>query len=631
MYIQAGWSWSNWRFRNNYFELPFLVPAPTAPIEQSFIHIVGNGSSDKNHHFSNNLGRFLGDFFPPGIPNYSLRMKGIDGVTVMDNLVDADASKTYGKAEFIKAESTSNNLLLIETLTKRGNRNLYEKPIQTLLDDFHEWGSQQTLSLNNGYPLPGTSYQFSDATHITAQGVDFRDELRPGDLLATDSAGALGGKPGPFYVVSISSASLATVSRTAAGPFPVSFTATVRRYRGPMAYQSAAGLPVFNVMNDGSVAIGGIPANFGFGEFSVNGKATITGQVRASNGSAAAPAVSFTADTGTGFFRPAADAVGLVTSGVERARVTSAGLQLGNVMSLGFGTSTSSSDTFLVHDDGASALALRNVTAAQTFRVYENYGSSANYARLSFNAQPAGYPGSYQIRSEAGGTGTLRSLQVGTGPRSGTNQPGLDTFLHAGQGTGSATGGAILFQYAPAGSAGSAVNGLQTAWQIGTTGHLTAGDAAKMIKWGTSSSVPAIKATSSSNPDLQIRRGDDSSGAALLFRLSVAPKTVTTYTLNESENNRTFTNEGATGPVTFILPTGYSTNIGFHCHFAVVVGQPFTIRASDSSTIRIGNPITTGTPASINTSTPGNTIHLVCLNSNKWVALSHEGTWSGVS
>ena len=63
---------------------------------------------------------------------------------------------------------------------------------------------------------------------------------------------------------------------------------------------------------------------------------------------------------------------------------------------------------------------------------------------------------------------------------------------------------------------------------------------------------------------------------------------MTTYSLNESENNRTFTNEGATGPVTFILPTGYSTNIGFHCHFAVVVGQTVTIRASDNSTIRIG-------------------------------------------
>ena len=313
------------------------------------------------------------------------------------------------------------------------------------------------------------------------------------------------------------------------------------------------------------------------------------------------------------------------------------GLQLGNLLSLGFGTSTTASDTFLVRDDGANRLALRNGTSAQTFRVYENYASSLNYSRLSFNAQPAGYPTTYQIRSEAGGSGTLRSLQVGTGPRTLPNQMGLDTFIHAGQGTGTATGGAILFQYAPAGNAGSSVNGLQTAWHIGTTGHLTAGnlmvgDAAKMIKWGTSPNFPAIKASSSSSPDLQIRRGDDSTGAALLFRLSVAPTAVTTYSLNERENNRTFTNEGATGPVTFFLPAGYSTNIGFHCHFAVVVGQPFTIRASDSSTIRIGTQITQGTPpGSINTSALGNTIHLVCTQLNKWVALSHEGTWSGVS
>ena len=46
-----------------------------------------------------------------------------------------------------------------------------------------------------------------------------------------------------------------------------------------------------------------------------------------------------------------------------------------------------------------------------------------------------------------------------------------------------------------------------------------------MIKWGTSYNTPAIKATSGSNPELQIRRGDDSGAAALLYRLSVAPWT----------------------------------------------------------------------------------------------------------
>ena len=169
-----------------------------------------------------------------------------------------------------------------------------------------------------------------------------------------------------------------------------------------------------------------------------------------------------------------------------------------------------------------------------------------------------------------------------------------------------------------------------TAWQIGTTGYLTAGDAGRMIKWGAYSNFPAIKAVSGSNPELQIRRGDDSAGAALLFRLSVAAKTVASYSLNENESNRTFTNEGAAGAVTFVLPTGYSSNIGFHCHFAVVAGQSFTIRASDGSTIRIGTQLAQpgGGYASISTSAPGNTIHLVCTQLNKWVALSNEGTWT---
>ena len=585
-------------------------------------------------------------------------MNGIDGVSVMDNIFDVQTQK-YGDAQFTKAESTTNNQLPIDTLTKRGNRNLYEKPIQTLLDDFHDWGSQQTLSANNGYPLPGT-IRFSDpATGIlTGTGVDLRDELRPGDLLATDNLGAIGAPAqaqepplpplpalsasGPFYVKAVNKdTGLVTLARVVTDTtFTNRALLPVRRYRGPMAYFSnppapapAVLQPVFNVLNDGSVVIGDIPATFGLGgpEFYVNGKATITGQLRAGEGSAAVPAVSFTADTGTGFFHPATDTVGVVTSGVERARVTSSGLQLGNLMSLGFGTSTAVSDTFLMREAGVPAatlaLSLQNGLIAQTFRVYENYGSSVNYSRLSFKTQA----GNYQIRSEAGGTGTLRSLQVGTGPKTGTNQNGLDTILHGGMGTGNAPGGAILFQYSPTGSSGSGLNNLATAWQIGPTGHLMAYDSTKMVKWGASYNSPAIKGVIGTNPELQIRKGDDSSGAALLFRLSVAPKAAT-YAVNESESNRTFTNEGANGAVTFTLPSGYTTNIGFHCHFAVVAGQTFTIAASGSDTIRIGTQKTpSGQSGSINASTIGNAIHLVCTGLNTWVALSREGTWNGVS
>jgi len=46
-----------------------------------------------------------------------------------------------------------------------------------------------------------------------------------------------------------------------------------------------------------------------------------TGQIKAADGTAAAPGVTFTADTDTGLHRPASNALSLATGGTERLRV----------------------------------------------------------------------------------------------------------------------------------------------------------------------------------------------------------------------------------------------------------------------------------------------------------------------
>ena len=46
----------------------------------------------------------------------------------------------------------------------------------------------------------------------------------------------------------------------------------------------------------------------------------------------------------------------MAAGGTERVRVTTTGLQLGG-LSLGFGTGTGASDTYLMRDDGANLLA----------------------------------------------------------------------------------------------------------------------------------------------------------------------------------------------------------------------------------------------------------------------------------
>ena len=369
---------------------------------------------------------------------------------------------------------------------------------------------------------------------------------------------------------------------------------------------------------------GGIPDDFGFGEFYAGGKATINGQLRAGDGTPAAPAFSFASDPDTGIHRPAAGTLGLVAGGVERVRFTSTGLQLGT-HSLAFGAAIDTPDTILLRDGLANTLAVRNGSNAQTFRVCETYSPGGNFARLSFVAQPnVSDNNNYLIRSEAMGSGSLRRLQVGSGPKSAANAYGVDTILHAGQGTGLADGGGILFQFFPAGGS------LQTGWQIGKTGHLTAGDFAKMLKWGSYYDSPAIKGNSSTTaiPDLQVRRGDDTGGSALRHRIGILART-TDYTIGESENGRCFTNTGATATVTFTLPGAADPSIvGFHCYFVVsaFINYALVIHPVSGDSIRLGSLTVPG--ANLLSNPNGVTIHLVCTQLNTWVALDHTGTWS---
>lgn len=148
------------------------------------------------------------------------------------------------------------------------------------------------------------------------------------------------------------------------------------------------------------------------------------------------------------------------------------GNQVSVAVPVSLGATTSAPDVYL-RRDAAGVLALSNTTNAQTFRITETTDAGlTNYSRLSFQTQA----GNHLIRTEAGGTGTLRTLQVGSGPSVGTNVAGVSTIIHGGQPTGSGAAGAILFQQGlPVGGSGSGVTALATTWQISTSGHLLAG------------------------------------------------------------------------------------------------------------------------------------------------------------
>ena len=172
---------------------------------------------------------------------------------------------------------------------------------------------------------------------------------------------------------------------------------------------------------------------------------------------------------------------------------------------------------------------------------------------------------------------------------------------------------------------------LQTAWKIEPTGHLLAGNAGEMIKWGANYDFPAIK-SSGTGLELEIRRGDDSSGAVLLHRMEISPVAMTTpgsRIISESESGCCFTNAGSTMTAIFNLPAATTDNIGFHCWFAVEVFLAESMRihpAEIATTIRVGGSIT-GAGGDLSSGSSGVTLHLICTGLNQWVALRHIGTW----
>lgn len=89
-----------------------------------------------------------------------------------------------------------------------------------------------------------------------------------------------------------------------------------------------------------------------FGPVTFAGTITFTGSALLADGSAAAPALAFAADTDTGIYRPGANEIAFVTGGTERASFISQGLKLSN------GGSTFTVPSIFANGDSDTGLAL---------------------------------------------------------------------------------------------------------------------------------------------------------------------------------------------------------------------------------------------------------------------------------
>jgi hypothetical protein len=110
----------------------------------------------------------------------------------------------------------------------------------------------------------------------------------------------------------------------------------------------------------------------------------------------------------------------------------------------------------------------------------------------------------------------------------------------------------------------------------------------------------------------------------LLAKRSVSLIVDTTSPSEITDNRIIYTNQGSLSQVTVNLPTA---SIGLEYEFIVQDANGFTITAASGDTIRQAGSVSTagGTASS---TTVGDTIRLVAINSSEWITIASQGTWS---
>lgn len=110
----------------------------------------------------------------------------------------------------------------------------------------------------------------------------------------------------------------------------------------------------------------------------------------------------------------------------------------------------------------------------------------------------------------------------------------------------------------------------------------------------------------------------------LYWPISVQAVTASPKAVGDAERGRLYTNEGASGAITFNLPAASG---GRHYYFYVQSANNMVITAAAGDTIRIAGSVSSSGGTATN-GTVGSFIHLVEINATEWVAMgTPAGTW----
>jgi hypothetical protein len=96
-------------------------------------------------------------------------------------------------------------------------------------------------------------------------------------------------------------------------------------------------------------------------------------------------------------------------------------------------------------------------------------------------------------------------------------------------------------------------------------------------------------------------------------------------TLTADQSYQTFTNEGASGPVTLTLPTPAAV---LEFTFAVATAQTLTLDVGGSVVIALGPGNETTAGGQISANEPGAFVTLKCLSATRWQAIAGAFGWT---
>lgn len=145
--------------------------------------------------------------------------------------------------------------------------------------------------------------------------------------------------------------------------------------------------------------------NRGFNNVTAGG--TFTSPIYLPDGTLAAPSLSWASEHTLGFRRPSSNITSYVVGGVDYIYLGPAELRLRDSSILQWGSSGMSNPDTLLTRESAGALAQRNGTNAQAFRVYNTYTSSTNNERFSIDWQTVANTAIVGTRTAATGTGRI--------------------------------------------------------------------------------------------------------------------------------------------------------------------------------------------------------------------------------